>query len=220
MTNFMTYKGMQSLDNPDPETVAHSLCNQLRFNGLGDRDISIGHHSFHCLQLARIWRPLDVELHKLVLFHDFPEFFTGDITTYAKNTLGESFKKTIHKLEDQILYSMGVNIASWNRRKGHVKIVDYNALTLEAQYCFNGFDPKDWPPLTIYDDTDIIRDIANYDLFGMKRVLLNEIDYYGAFGKTHITRGEGFSGKESKRLQEGVSGLSRNPRADQAASAA
>jgi len=152
------------------------------------------------------------------LFHDFPEFFTGDITTYAKNLLGNDFKKTIHRLEDRILASMGIYMPAWNRCKDDVKVVDYCALTLEASYAFNKFDPKDWPPLTIYDDVDIIAGII-YDIPNIKNVLLDEINYYGAFG-THISKGEGFNGKETKRLQKRVSGVPCITRAEEAQSAA
>lgn len=153
-----TRKGVVSRDEITLEDLTWACANSNRFNGHPDRQVSILAHSLHCYHIAKIAFPLNYPLQKYMLFHDIPEGYTGDITTYVKrDILTPAALAKLHAAEDAILNRLGVDLSILATHKTTAKSIDHNALAIEAEYGFDNFDYREWPKPEYYDDIDIIK---------------------------------------------------------------
>lgn len=126
------------------ESIALVLSRLPRFCGHGDGELSVAHHLVHCYKLARILYPEDRRLHQLVLYHDVPEVFYGDIPSYVKHALGEEALSYLGKLDRDIFSKLGIPYYGGDEKR-RVKLIDTLALVREAEFVFDNFVPDDWP---------------------------------------------------------------------------
>ena len=163
--------------NLDLPKLANVLCRIPRFNAHTKIPISVGHHSLHCLYLAKEYYPGDDRLHQLALFHDVSEAYYGDIPTYIKRLLGEEARYQLNKIDQEIFNHLGITYPLYGEKR-QIKDVDLNALTLEAQVGFeDAFHLDDWPTPNI-TDTFIINRLLAYPLYGLEEKLLQAFKEY------------------------------------------
>lgn len=144
--------------NLSTEKVANVLSRLERFNAHTRRPISVGQHLLHCYYLAEDLG-YSFRERQLVLYHDVPEAYYGDIPSYIKKFLGEEASLFLHNIDVQIYEHFGIE---WPKKSEHdrVKEIDLIALTLEAQYGFGDvFLSEDWPKIPDYVNTTILGDI-------------------------------------------------------------
>lgn len=158
---FGTRQGVIPPKDMKLETAAWALANTNRFNGHLDNQVSVLAHSLHCSHIASIAFPLNYELQMYMLFHDIPEAYTGDIVTYLKRELfNPATLAKLHRLEDDILKGYGIDLDIRATHTAAIKAIDHDALTLEADYGFENFNPEEWPECMFYDELDLIEQYA------------------------------------------------------------
>lgn len=126
------------------ESISLVLSRLPRFCGHGDGELSVAHHLIHCFRIARILFPEDKRLHQLVLYHDVPEVFYGDIPSYVKHSLGEEALSYLGQLDRDIFAKLGIEYYGGDEKR-RVKLIDTLALVREAEFVFSNFVPNDWP---------------------------------------------------------------------------
>lgn len=143
--------------NLDIPRLANILCRLERFNAHTTTPISVGMHLIHCYLLADKLKKSD-RIKQLVLYHDVPEAYYGDIPSYIKTRLGVEAEFQLDKVDREIYKELGI---AWPKKREHdeVKEIDLTALTLEAKYGFETrFHPEDWPT-PLLNSTEWIEDI-------------------------------------------------------------
>lgn len=158
------------------ESVAHSLANINRFAGHANRQVSVGAHTLHCYWIGQHAGFNNYVLQN-ILFHDVPECIYNDIPSYAKRELGEDAHAWMYEQDQLLLDRFNVAGIVTDEAK-RVKQVDMNALTLEAMYAFDKFDPKWWPTPTLYTKTDLIELLCTYPPDVIERRLLDAFKEY------------------------------------------
>lgn len=153
------YKSYQYF-NLDLKRLANILCRLERFNAHTDIPISVGQHLIHCYDIAEDL-DLSPRIKQLVLYHDVPEAYYGDIPSYIKIRLGDEAHFQLDRVDKEIYKELGIE---WPKKseEDQVKMVDLTALTLEAKYGFGKrFNPDDWPE-PILKSTDLIQSIVRF----------------------------------------------------------
>jgi hypothetical protein len=143
--------------NLDIPKLANILCRLERFNAHTDFTISVGMHLLHCYKLAEL-KGYSERIKQLVLFHDVPEAYYGDIPSYIKTRLGVEADYQLDRIDREIYNELGIE---WPIKHEYdkVKEIDLTALTLEAMYGFGSrFNKEDWPEPFI-DSTSLIEEI-------------------------------------------------------------
>lgn len=145
--------------NLSTEKVTNVLSRLERFNAHTRRPISVGQHLLHCLELAE-QAGYSFREKQLVVYHDVPEAYYGDIPSYIKKFLGEEANLFLHNIDVQIYEHFGIE---WPKKSEHdrVKEIDLIALALEAEYGFGtAFTVDDWPNIPATVDRLLIDDIT------------------------------------------------------------
>lgn len=148
--------GIQMIEKFNVYDHVWGICNINRFCGKGDRQVSVGAHSLHCLELARIWQPENTTLQLIALTHDIPEAYYNDSPGFIKSYFGPEYKDVTDDIDNIIFEQLGLyrfDRVAWG---ADLKKIDENALTIEASYCFDKFEPMHWPPCTLYENQDIL----------------------------------------------------------------
>lgn len=169
-----TPTGLKYINQLTYKDVAHSLANQNRFSGHLDRQVSIGAHSLHCLFIARIVG-LSAKLQKAALWHDGPESYYSDIPTYVKAHFDTRTVEYIRSLDDDFHKKFRYPQLTLTE-KGVLKELDRTALTIEAMYGLDNFNLNDWPPPTMYQQIDLIKNVIVF-----YNVEENLIHYFRSF---------------------------------------
>lgn len=116
-----------------------------RFVGWGEHTVTVGQHSMHCYELAKLLYPDNYRVQLLALVHDLPETFYGDIPSYVKVGLGLEAHKLFWEIDQDIYYRLGIPLPRAPEQT-LIKELDRTALTLEAWYVFSkDIDFEDWP---------------------------------------------------------------------------
>lgn len=138
----------QYFDFNDRKQVARTLTRLPRFCGHGINSLSVGHHLLHCLDIGRN-QGYNKRMQTLLLMHDIPEVFYGDIPTYVKKSIGEPYYDYAHKIDRDLFDHYAIPYYT-KSEKDTVKVVDNTALFYEADFIFgNSFNPDDWPTPSI-----------------------------------------------------------------------
>lgn len=159
----MGRSGIQMVENLQVYDMVWGMAHLNRFTGKSDRQVSVLSHSLHCHDLAELWKPEDENLRLYALVHDLPEAYYGDFPGFLKGSLGAEFQDTLRRIDDVIFLQLGLPSDIRLALESDLKRIDNNALALEAAYAFDKFEPYHWPPTDLYEDTDIIREYANWD---------------------------------------------------------
>lgn len=153
------YKSYQYF-NLDLSKLANILCRIERFNSHTDIPITVGQHLVHCFDIAEEMDKSE-RIKQLVLYHDVPEAYYGDIPSYIKTRLGDEAHYQLDRIDHEIYDELGIE---WplKHEEDEVKEIDLTALTLEAQYGFGErFAPEDWPTPKLYEP-NLIKSIVQF----------------------------------------------------------
>lgn len=173
----MGRSGLQMIENFHVYDMVWGLTHINRFCGKGDRQVSDAAHSYHCLSLARLWQPDNTDLHLYALTHDFPEAYTNDHPGFLKKELGPDYALVMSNIDDIIYPQLGLSKEVRTQLHHDLKLIDDNALSIEAEYSFDRFESYHWPTRTLYEHTDIIEDIiGGYDDIGLYNLIINELE--------------------------------------------
>jgi hypothetical protein len=132
-TSVLTYPGGNIVDlaNPDPDTIvlddiAHHLSMLCRFTGAVSEFYSVAQHSIYVMTLiARSYD--DKKLWRTALFHDAPEYVTGDCNKPFKLMLGDGYKE----VEDRIYSVMAEKFDLYDPIPTQIKIADQQTYVRE-----------------------------------------------------------------------------------------
>lgn len=173
----MGRSGIQMIENFHVYDMVWGLTHINRFCGKGDRQVSDAAHLWHCYQLSMIWQPDNDDLHLYSLVHDFPEAYYNDHPGFLKPLYGPDYKFLNDEMDEIIFSQLGLPKARRMELEHDLKRVDLSALTLEAEYAFDKFEPYHWPLPDLYDKTDIISGtIEGYDDVGLYNLIINELE--------------------------------------------
>jgi hypothetical protein len=176
----MGRSGIQMVENLQVYDMVWGMCNLNRFTGKSDRQISVAAHSLHCHTIARYWQPDNHELQLYALTHDLPEAYYGDFPGFLKTHLGADFEDALRRIDNVIFDQLGLPSDLRLALESDLKRIDDNALGLEACYAFDAWEPYHWPPVDLYDKTDIIFDIVDgYDTIGVYHLYNTELEKLG-----------------------------------------
>lgn len=115
------------------------LGRQLRFNGFGDKEYTVLHHS---MLVSMIWLRMGFDPSKLVyvLVHDCHEAYTGDIPSPIKAAIGKIASDKINpiaqlekKIDERIHEHLNIEPPSEDITK-KIKVCDRLALLLESWF--------------------------------------------------------------------------------------
>jgi len=171
------YKGINYF-TLDLDRLANILCRIERFNAHTDFSISVGHHSIHCLYLAKEKYPNSKRIQQLALYHDISEAYYGDIPTYIKKRLGDEARYQLNLMDQEIFSRLNIDYPL-KHEKDIIKEIDLTALTLEAKVGFNSlvFDKDDWPTPYTWD-TYTIQTLTAYPFYALEEKLLQLFKEY------------------------------------------
>lgn len=154
------------------------VCNINRFAGKADRQITVGHHLWHCLELANI-NGADNDFLLYCLVHDLPEAYYGDSPAYIKRDTTPEFSLYLDSIDKVIYPQLGISDEYRIINHAEFKKIDDNALHLEARFAFDAYEPYYWPPTTIYDEIDVIQDIYGCHPVSVYNYLLDTLVTFG-----------------------------------------
>jgi hypothetical protein len=170
--------GIQMIENLQVYDMIWGLTNVNRFCGKADRQVSVAAHSMHCFNIASAWQPDNYLLQLYCLVHDLPEAYYGDFPGFLKKDFGPDFKQVLDDIDDKIFAQLGLDRAVRIALGSDCHRVDVSALTLEAEYAFDKFQPYHWPPIDLYDNTDLLRDILDgEDNIGMYNQITSTLEF-------------------------------------------
>lgn len=155
------------------------LVHLRRFCGKGDRQVSVAHHLLHCHEIARIWQPDNTNLKLYSLLHDMPEAYYQDDPGFMKPLYGPEYKDVQDRVDEIIFTQVGLTQHDRIVVADDVKRVDSNALTIEASYAFDKWEPYHWPPMDLYDKTDILEEFINLDDKSTYHEYMQLLETYG-----------------------------------------
>lgn len=197
--------GIQMIENLQIYDMIWGMCNLNRFTGKADRQVSVAAHSLHCYDMARMWQPDNPPLQLYALVHDLPEAYYGDFPGFLKNDLGADFVETLARIDDTILSQLGLSKNVRLALEPDLKRIDNNALTLEAAYAFDAFQPYHWPSTELLtNDITMIETLCAYDSVGMYNFFIDELQIVGQYNETLqdlLHRHRGYSHPRRDRLR-------------------
>jgi len=181
----MWRSGLGMIENFNVYDAVWSISNINRFCGSGDRQVTVGAHSLHCYEIAKLWQPNNLELQFYALIHDFPERYTQDVPGFLKREYGPEFKAINDKIDGIIFGQLGLGPERRIVLGADCHRVDSSALTVEASYVFDKFEPYHWPPYDLYENTDIISDwVEHSDPVGIYNSIINRLEIFGVENET------------------------------------
>ena len=142
--------------SPDSLTIhalAHSLAQQVRFNGHARRPYSVAEHSLLVAEIAE--RTLRIDVHGLMaaLLHDGHEAITGDMHTPGKREIGQPWYVWERRHEHYVRTAFALHGPA-TTYKAAIHRADLLALATEraqlmpahprAWECLDGVQPVDW----------------------------------------------------------------------------
>ena len=175
----MGRSGIQMIEKLNLRDHIWGICNLNRFCGKGDRQVSIGVHSLHCFELARIWQPENTNLQLYALLHDLPEGYYNDIPGFLKKTYGPEFKLVNDEIDEIMLSQSGLPADVRIVNGDNLHRIDYNALTIEASYVFDKFEPYHWPPMDLYDEQDILIELSALSVKSVYNEIISKLETFG-----------------------------------------
>lgn len=139
-----------------PMDIAWALAQTNRFTGHCLRPYSVAEHSLLVCHLAEhIWR-LDVHGLFAALMHDAHEAYTGDLSSPAKQAMGEPWRQFEGRIEHTVRSAFGMHNATAMHREA-IKLCDLTALATERRDlmpahsagaepwpCLEGIEPAFW----------------------------------------------------------------------------
>lgn len=176
----MGRSGIQMIENLQVYDMVWGTAHINRFCGKTDRPINVAVHGLHCFLIAQAWQPENYKLQLYALVHDLPEAYYGDFPGFLKGHFGPDFKGVLDDIDEKIFSQLGLPRADRIVLGDDLHRIDSSALTLEAMYGFDKFEPYHWPPLDLYHGTDIVDElITNYDAIGIYNFFNNTLDQMG-----------------------------------------
>lgn len=181
----MGRSGIQMVENLNLQDHVWGLCNINRFCGKGDRQVSVGVHSLHCYELAKIWQRDNLDLQLFALTHDFSESYYNDVPGFLKKHYGPEFKLVNDEIDEIFYAQLGLARDVRVSLSDDLHRIDNNALAIEASYAFDKYEPYHWPPMDLYDRTDIVSDwVEHSDPVGVYNSILKTLDLFGVDNET------------------------------------
>lgn len=177
--------GIQMIENLQIYDMVWGLTNISRFCGKSDRQVSVAAHSMHCFNIAAAWQPENYKLQLYALVHDLPEAYYGDFPGFLKPLFGPEFKQVTDDIDEKIFSQLGLSRTDRIALGSDCHRVDVSALTLEAEYAFDRFEPYHWPPIDLYADTELLRSINDgEDNIGLYNQFISALDHMGTYNDT------------------------------------
>lgn len=175
----MGRSGIQMVENLQIYDMIWGLTHLNRFTGKADRQVNVAIHSLHCHAIAALWQPDNLDLQLYALVHDLPEAYYGDFPGFLKNDLGADFVQTLARIDNLVFNQLGLSKDLRLALEPDLKSIDNNALALEAAYAFDKFEPYHWPSMDIYDNIDLIDDIADHDDIALYNLINTNLEILG-----------------------------------------
>lgn len=176
----MGRSGIQMIENLQIYDMVWGMANLNRFTGKSDRNVSVLNHCLHCYEIADIWQPDNENLKLYALTHDMPEAYYGDFPGFLKKHLGADFEYALDRIDDVVFDQLGLPRDLRLALESDLKRIDENALSLEAEYAFERFEPYHWPTRDLFDDIGLTNDIfSGDDQIASYNLYISTLDHMG-----------------------------------------